>query len=353
MRKNGSRTRAHPRKSRQARVGRLRYASDCEPGITRHRAGRGFVYLDPKGTRVCDEATLSRIRALAIPPAYREVWICADRRGHLQATGRDARGRKQYRYHSAWQNRRAAKKYRRLLRFGRQLPALRARLRRDRRLHGLPRDKVLAIMTGVMMATSIRVGNAEYTRANHSYGLTTLRSRHVTFGRDGTATFRFPGKSGQQREAVLADRPLVRLVRRCNRLPGPMLFQYEEDGVCRRATASQINQYLQDTMGERFSAKDFRTWTGTLTVIACLARTPLPTRGGERARRAAVRRAITVAATQLGNTPAVARKAYVCPQVVSGWLAGDLHQRVPAEVVAYPRRLERAAIRFLKFCLDA
>lgn len=353
MRKNGSRTRAYPRKPPRARGGRLRYASDCEPGITRHRAGRGFVYLDPKGTRVCDEATLSRIRALAIPPAYREVWICADRSGHLQATGRDARGRKQYRYHSAWQNRRAAKKYRRLLRFAGRLPALRVRLRRDRRLEGLPRDKVLAIMTAVMMATSLRIGNAEYMRTNHSYGLTTLRSRHVTFGRGGTAVFSFPGKSGQQREAVLVDRWLVRLVRRCGRLAGPALFQYEEEGVCHRATAAQLNEYLRDVMGERFSAKDFRTWAGTLAVIAWLARTALPARGGERAKRAAVRRAIAVAAEQLGNTPAVARKAYVCPQVVNGWLAGDLHRRIPADVVAHPSRLERAAIRYLEHCLDA
>ena len=300
-----------------------------------------------------DEATLARIRALAIPPAYVDVWICADRRGHLQATARDARGRKQYRYHAAWQHSRDVKKYRRLLRFGQRLPALRARLRRDRRLEGLPRDKVLAIMTAVMMATSIRIGNAEYARANHSYGLTTLRARHVTFGRDGTATLRFPGKSGQKREAVLTDRRLVRMVRRCSRLPGTALFQYDEEGVHRRATAAQLNEYLRDVLGERFSAKDFRTWAGTLTVIACLARTPLPTRGGARAKRAAVRQAIVAAAEELGNTPVVARKSYVCPQVVTGWQSGDLHRRVPSELVAHPRRLEKAAIRFLEHCLDA
>jgi DNA topoisomerase IB len=352
MRKHQPGTRAQKRKPR-ARLHKLRYASDYEPGITRRRAGRGFVYLDPKGARVRDEATLARIRTLAIPPAYADVWICADRKGHLQATARDARGRKQYRYHPAWQHWRDARKYRRLLRFGQRLPELRARLGRDRRLEGLPRDKVLAIMTAVMMATSIRVGNAEYARTNHSFGLTTLRAKHVTFCQDGTAVFRFPGKSGQLREAVLTDRRLVQLVRRSNRLPGPALFQYEDDGASRRATAAQLNEYLRDTLGERFSAKDFRTWAGTLTVIACLARTPLPRRGGVRARRAAVRQAIAAAAEQLGNTPAVARKAYVCPQVVSGWLDGDLHRCVPVRVVAHPRRLERSAVRFLRQCLDA
>ena len=340
------------RKRKRPRVRSLRYASDGEPGIARRRAGRGFVYVDAHGARVRDEATLARIRALAIPPAYTDVWICADRHGHLQATGRDARGRKQYRYHVAWRNRRDARKYRRLLRFAERLPALRARLRRDRRLDGLPRDKVLAIMTAVMVATSIRIGNAEYARTNHSYGLTTLRSRHVTFGRDGTAVLRFPGKSGQTRESVLADRRLVRLVRRCSRLPGPALFQYEDNGEHRRATASQLNDYLRDTLGERFSAKDFRTWAGTLTVVACLARSPLPVRGGDRARRAEIRRAITLAAEQLGNTPAVARKAYVCPQVIDAWVTGDLHRLVPEADAAYPRRLEKKAIRLLRHCLD-
>jgi DNA topoisomerase IB len=296
MPKTAPATRMHRRQVRRARLRKLRYASDSEPGIIRRRAGRGFVYLDANGARVRDEATLSRIRALAIPPAYVDVWICADRTGHLQATGRDARGRKQYRYHPAWQHSRDAKKYRRLLRFGQRLPKLRARLRRDRRLEGLPRDKVLAVMTAVMMDTSIRIGNAEYARANHSFGLTTLRSRHAAFARDGTATLRFPGKSGQEREAVLTDRRLVRLVRHCSRLPGGALFQYDDEGVPRRATATQLNEYLRDILGERFSAKDFRTWAGTLTVISGLARTPLPSRGGVRAERAAVRRAIVAAA---------------------------------------------------------
>ena len=352
MMRNGEPGRRTRKRKPRTRVRSLRHASDGEPGITRRRAGRGFVYLDAKGTRVRDEPTLARIRALAIPPAYTDVWVCADRHGHLQATGRDARGRKQYRYHVTWQHRRDARKYRRLLRFAGRLPVLRARLQRDRRLEGLPRDKVLAIVTAVMLATSIRVGNAEYARTNHSYGLTTLRSRHVAFARDGSATFRFPGKSGQKREALLTDRRLARLVRRCSRLPGSALFQYEEDRGHRRATAAQLNDYLRDTLGERFSAKDFRTWAGTLTVIACLAGTPLPVRGGERARRAAIRHAIDLAADQLGNTPAVARKAYVCPQVLDAWVTGDLHRLVPEADVAHARRLEKKAIRLLRHCLD-
>jgi DNA topoisomerase IB len=208
-------------------------------------------------------------------------------------------------------------------------------------------------MTAVMMATSIRVGNAEYARTNHSYGLTTLRTRHVTFRRDGTAVLSFPGKSGQKREAELNDRRLVRLVRRCSRLSGPSLFQYDDEGVHRRATAAQLNEYLRDTLGERFSAKDFRTWAGTLAVIACLAGTPLPVRGGKRARRAAIKHAIDLAAEELGNTPAVARKAYVCPQVLDGWVTGDLHRLVPEADVAHRGRLEKRAIRLLRRCLAA
>ncbi|MGH8124598.1 MAG: DNA topoisomerase IB [Rhodanobacteraceae bacterium] len=353
MRTRGLERRTPKSKQRRAGKGALRHASDSEPGITRRRAGRGFVYLDERGARIREAAILARIRALAIPPAYVDVWICSDRRGHLQATGRDARGRKQYRYHPAWQRRRDSKKFRRLLRFGARLPALRARIRRDRRAAGLPRDKVLSIMVGVMTATSLRIGDPGYTRSNHSYGLTTLRSRHVTFRRDGSAIFRFPGKSGQTREAELHDRRLVRLVCRCSRLPGPALFQYEDEGGYRRVAAAQVNQYLHDILGERFSAKDFRTWTGTLTVINCLAGTPLPDTAGARARRAAVKQAVATAAEQLGNTPAVCRKAYVCPEVVAGWLAGELHRFVPAGVAGRPRPLERAAVRFLRHCLDS
>lgn len=352
MANSGRRRTARRGKLQRARSRKLRYTSDCEPGITRRRAGKGFVYYAPGGSRVRDDAVLARIRALAIPPAYTDVWICADRRGHLQATGRDARGRKQYRYHAVWRGFRDARKYRRLLRFGERLPLLRTQLRRDLAHEGLPRDKVLAIMTRVMMTTCMRVGNVEYARDNHSYGLTTLRSRHVGFHRDGRAVFHFPGKGGKVHEATLDDRRLARLVRRCEKLPGSHLFQYEDTGTCRRVDARQFNDYLRAAMGQRFSAKDFRTWAGTLTVITCLARTPLPERGGERARRAAVRDAIKVAAAQLGNTPSVCRKAYVCPQVLDGWRTGELHRRVAADVPLHSRRLEKNALRFIRQCLD-
>jgi DNA topoisomerase IB len=329
----------------------LRRTSDAEPGITRRRAGRGFSYRDAKGRRISDPAALARIRALAIPPAYHDVWICADPEGHLQATGRDARGRKQYRYHPSWQRKRSDKKYRRVLRLARRLPALRAQLRRDCRRRGMPREKTLAIMTEVMMATSLRIGSAGYTRRNHSYGLSTLRVRHVTFRSQSTAALHFIGKGGQQREVVLHDRRLVRLVRRCRELPGPALFQCDEGGRCHRVSAAQLNAYLHEALGQRFSAKDFRTWTGTRTVIAELARTPLPERGGKRARRRAMREAIAIAAEKLGNTPAVCRRAYVCPEVLEGWASGELHRRVPKRALAEPRRLEEHAICYLAWCL--
>lgn len=351
MRRRSS-AQATSRNRRRARARRLRYASDTEPGIRRRRVGKGFSYRAPDGTRVCDPAVLARIRALAIPPAYGDVWICADARGHLQATGRDARGRKQYRYHADWRDWRDARKFRRLLRFGARLPALRAALRRDIARDGLPREKVMAIMARVMMATSMRVGSPEYARTNHSYGLTTLRSRHVVFRRDGRALFRFPGKGGKPWETPLADRRLVRLVKQCARLPGRALFQYQDAEGVHAAGARQFNDYLRATMGERFSAKDFRTWAGTLTVTALLARTPVPTRGGERARRAVVRDAIAVAADQLGNTAAICRRAYVCPRVLEGWRTGLLQRVVPSDAPPHSRRLEKSALRFLERCMD-
>lgn len=338
---------------RRARSRGLRYVTDSEPGISRRRAGKGFVYFMPAGERVRDAATLERIQALAVPPAYTDVWICSDRRGHLQATGRDVRGRKQYRYHADWRDDRDRRKYRRLVRFGESLPALRAQLQRDLARKDLPRDKVLAAMVRMMMITSMRIGGAAYTRDNHSYGLTTLQSRHVTIGRD-RVTFRFRSKGGRVHEAVLTNSRLIRIVRRCRKLPGRALFQYEdEDGVVRRIRAGQFNEYLRAAMGGPFSAKDFRTWAGTLTVIALLARTPLPRRGGERARRAAIAEAVAAAAEQLGNTPAVCRKAYVYPRVLEGWRTGALQRAVPATAPPGSRRLERAALRFVRNGLEA
>jgi DNA topoisomerase IB len=332
----------------------LRYASDFEPGISRQRAGRGFAYRDPSGRPVRDHATLSRIRALAIPPAYRDVWICADPAGHLQATGRDARGRKQYRYHPQWRAQRDTEKYRRLLRFGRALPALRRRLRGDLARQGLPREKVMAVVVSLLLETRIRIGNDEYASSNHSYGLTTLRSRHVAFLRSGRARFHFRGKSGQVREVILDDRRLARLVRSCQKLPGQMLFQYvDDDGELHPVDSTQVNEYIHERMGDGFSAKDFRTWVGTLAAIGMLARTPLPQKGGERARRAAIAGIVKDVASHLGNTPAVCRKAYICPDVFEAWREGALHRLVPEADVVHSRKLERRALQLLKRCLGS
>jgi DNA topoisomerase IB len=330
----------------------LRYSSDFEPGISRLRAGRGFAYRDPSGRPVRDPATLQRIRALAIPPAYGDVWICTDPAGHLQATGRDARGRKQYRYHPQWRIQRDTEKYRRLLRFGRALPALRRRLRSDLARKGLPREKVMAVVVSLLLETRIRIGNDEYASSNHSYGLTTLRSRHVAFLRSGRARFHFRGKSGQVREVILDDRRLARLVRSCQKLPGQMLFQYvDDDGELHAVDSTQVNEYIHERMGDGFSAKDFRTWVGTLTAIAMLSKTPLPEKGGERAHRAAIADIVKDVACHLGNTPAVCRKAYICPEVFEAWREGGLHRLVPEADVAHSRKLEHRALQLLKRCL--
>ena len=330
----------------------LRYSSDMEPGISRRRVGRGFAYYAPTGRLVRATLILKRIRGLAIPPAYHEVWICPDADGHLQATGRDARGRKQYRYHPLWRAYRDTEKYRRLLRFGQGLPTLRRRLRKDLAMSGLPREKVLAVVVSLLMETRIRIGNDEYVNSNHSYGLTTLRSRHVEFLRNGRARFHFRGKSGQSREVVLDDGRLARLVRACHRLPGQALFQYVDDDGDRHAIDStQVNTYIRDTMGDGFSAKDFRTWVGTRAAIALLARTPLPTKGGERAERATIVAVVRSVAAELGNTPAVCRKAYIFPDVFESWRSGELHRLVPEALIGHSRKLEKRALRLLKRCL--
>ncbi|HET6434247.1 MAG TPA: DNA topoisomerase IB, partial [Xanthomonadaceae bacterium] len=243
----------------------LRYVSDAAPGLRRVRRGPGFGYRDANGRPVRDRATLARIRALAIPPAWTDVWICADPRGHLQATGRDARGRKQYRYHPQWSAVRGNGKFDRVVAFGSALPKLRRRLREDFRRDGFPRDKVLAIVVAVMAETLVRVGNPEYARSNRSYGLTTLRNRHVAFLRGGRARFRFRGKGGLEHDVVLDDARLVKLVRHCQQLPGQALFQYEDaDGSAVPVDSGEVNAWLQGAMGGAFTAKDFRTWGGTL-----------------------------------------------------------------------------------------
>ncbi len=328
-----------------ARAAGLVYVPDSAPGIGRRRRGRGFAYQDADGARVSDAATLARIRALAIPPAWRDVWISARPNGHLQATGRDVRGRKQYRYHPDWASHRGSGKFERIVAFGEALPALRRRLRRDLALRGHPRDKVLAIVVAVMDDTLLRVGNVSYLRENRSYGLTTLRNRHVAFVRDGRAQLRFRGKSGQWHEAVIDDRRLVAAIRRCRELPGQSLFQYRDDeGHVVPVDSTAVNAYLHEVLGDDFTAKDFRTWGGTLAAIRALRQHP-PAEGPTALRKvqAAVAREV---ADCLGNTPAVCRSAYIDPVVFDGWREGRL-QRFCMECRG-ERQWERAALAFLR-----
>jgi DNA topoisomerase IB len=327
----------------------LVYVMDDAPGIRRRRSGRAFVYFDAELRRIRDAAVLARIRKLAIPPAYADVWICPDARGHLQATGRDARGRKQYRYHPKWRSTRDAGKFGRLIRFGEQLPHLRKRLRRDLALHGLPEAKVLAVIVSLLAETGVRVGNEEYARSNGSYGLTTLRDRHVTFLRQGRAVLRFRGKSGQAQEARIDNARLVRVLRRCQQLPGQMLFQYvDDDGARRPIDSGMVNAYLRDAMGEEFTAKDFRTWGGTISAIAHLARTPLPEKRDDRTLASTIAMVVKDVALRLRNTPAVCRSSYIDPRVFEAWRAGRLHRIVPADATNAPRRFEMIALKLLR-----
>ena len=342
-----------PRLRSEVRAAGLRYVSDEQPGIARRRHGKGFGYLDARGRRVTDQQVLARIRALAIPPAYVDVWICADPRGHLQATGRDARARKQYRYHPRWRELRDHGKFDRVLQFGEALPKLRRRVRGDLAQPGLPERKVLALVVRLLDETLIRIGNDRYARDNRSFGLTTLRSRHVRLHR-GRLRFEFRGKSGQQREVALDDQRLARIVRRMQQLPGQRLFQYlDAEGKRRPVDSGTVNDYLREASGGEFSAKDFRTWGGTVQAAGVLARTPLPAHGGERAVRATLAAAIKEVAAHLGNTPAVCRASYIHPQVIEGWLDGSLPRTIPASAADHPRQLERLALRFLRRRLRA
>ncbi|WOB51890.1 DNA topoisomerase IB [Xanthomonas hydrangeae] len=329
-----------------ARAAGLTYVNDQQPGISRRRAGKSFSYRSADGQRVADADTLQRIRALAIPPAYTEVWICAKPNGHLQATGRDARRRKQYRYHAEWAQVRGEGKFERVIAFGQALPKLRRRLRRDLVLPGFPREKVLAIVVALLADTLVRVGNAEYARSNRSYGLTTLRNRHMEFLRGGRARLKFRGKSGQDHEIEVDDKQLVKLIRQCQQLPGQSLFQYrDDDGQLQPVDSGEVNDYLREAMGEDFTAKDFRTWGGTLAALQRLARLPLPERMSERALTQVQNDVIREVADALGNTPSVCRKAYIDPCVFEGWRAGEL--QAMATGVRGERQWEAATLRFL------
>jgi DNA topoisomerase I len=304
-----------------ARAAQLRYVSDSRPGIRRRVAGGGFIYLNGQDTQVEDEAVLARIRALAIPPAWTEVWICKLSYGHLQASGRDARGRKQYRYHARWRKVRDEAKYDRMSDFGAALPRIRERVEADLRLTKLTREKVLAIVTRLLETTFIRVGNEEYARTNKSFGLTTLKDRHVKV-EGGTIRFRFRGKSGKEHQITLANRRLARLVKSCQDLPGQDIFQYlDENGEPQPVDSGDVNAYLREIAGEDFTAKDFRTWAGTLLAAQLLD--DYPAVESATAAKAACASSVKEVARQLGNTPAICRKCYIHPAVLAGFLEPD------------------------------
>jgi DNA topoisomerase I len=305
-----------------ARAAGLRYTSDAIRGITRRRAGSGFTYLGPDGERISDSETLVRIRALAIPPAWTDVWISPYSNGHLQATGRDARGRKQYRYHARWRAVRDETKYHRTIAFARALPGIRRRLKRDLAEPGLPRDKVLAVVVHLLDESHIRVGNPEYARDNRSYGLTTLQNRHVKVT-GSEIRFSFPGKGGKRFEIALQDPRVARVVRKCRDLPGQDLFQYVDDGEVADVGSEDVNAYLLRISGEEFTSKDFRTWSGTVLAADALDR--VGRFRSQREARSKVLRAIEEVSEELGNTPSVCRKCYVHPDVVEAYLDGTLH----------------------------
>ena len=311
-----------------AEAARLRYVNDAQPGIRRLRAGRGFRYLGVDGAPVREIATLRRIRALAIPPAWRDVWICPLAHGHLQAVGRDARRRKQYRYHPRWRAVRDETKFARLVEFARALPRIRARVEADLARHGLTREKVLATVVRLLETTAIRVGNEAYVRQNGSFGLTTLRSHHVTV-QGSQLCFEFRGKGGKRHRVKVSDRRIAGIVRRCQDLPGQELFQYRgESGRNETIDSADINEYLREIGGGTFTAKDFRTWVGTVLATRILAERGQGARTGT-ARRRHVREAIAQVSAQLGNTPAICRKCYVHPSVIEAYLQKRLVARRP------------------------
>ncbi len=300
----------------------LTYVNDDMPGITRQRSGKGFSYKGPDGRTITDKAERKRLASLAIPPAYVDVWICPDPRGHIQATGRDAKGRKQYRYHPEFRELRDSSKYDRMLDFARGLPQLRAQVDADMSRRGLPVEKVLATIVFLLENTMIRVGNTRYARENKSHGLTTLRMRHVTL--DGNQVrFKFKGKSGKEWNLGLRDRRVARIIRAVQEIPGQHLFQYvDDDGTRRQVTSTEVNDYLRQITGRQVTAKDFRTWTGT--VLAALALAEYEKADSEAAAKRNVSDAIESVAARLGNTPTICRQCYVHPQIIDAYLADEL-----------------------------
>jgi len=299
----------------------LRYVSDTKPGIRRIRCGKGFRYRNADGSPLRDTETLGRIRSLAIPPAWKDVWICPNPKGHLQATGRDAKGRKQSRYHPRWREVRDETKYERIIAFAAALPEIRRSVEHDLALSGMPRRKILATVVRLMETTFIRIGNDEYAKENHSFGLTTMRNRHVSV--DGsTVTFRFEGKSGVRHTVDFTNRRLARIIRQCQDIPGYELFQYEDSEGHHTIDSADVNDYLREIGGDEFTAKDFRTWAGT--VLTCAALRDFGPFASETQAKKNIIEAINSAASRLGNTRAVCRKCYVHPAVLDCYLAGAM-----------------------------
>lgn len=320
----------------------LQYVTDDEPGIARFGRSRHFRYRSTNGKPVRDRATLARIRSMAIPPAWREVWIAASPDAHLQATGRDARGRKQYRYHQDFAAVRDAAKFSHLVEFADALPIIRRQIKRDLNRLGMPREKVLAAVVSLLEDTLIRVGNEDYARANQSFGLTTLRNRHARV-RGSEMRFLFRGKSGKEWSLSLRNRRVAKVVRSCQELPGQNLFEYRNgDGTIHRLTSSDVNSYLQEISGREITAKDFRTWAGTVKAAIRLQRSAEP-----RSRRL-IRSVIAEVAGELGNTVAVCRKCYIHPRVLSDFESGKLKLSLPARGRGGLGASEFAVLRYLR-----
>jgi DNA topoisomerase-1 len=329
-----------------ARAAQLCYVSDDKPGIRRRAAGTGFCYLNREGEVIEDETRLARIKALGIPPAWTDVWICPLPHGHLQASGRDAKGRKQYRYHPRWRAIRDETKFGRMALFGAALPRIRERVEAHMKVQGLPREKVLAIVVCLLESTFIRVGNEEYARANKSFGLTTMRERHVTVN-GAKIRFRFRGKSGKEHQITLANRRLARLVSHLMDLPGQAIFQYlDEEGEPRPVDSGDVNEYLREISGEEFTAKDFRTWAGTLLAARCLGEAGDLETGADA--RAACVSAVASVAEQLGNTAAICRKCYIHPLVLQAFtdeaLRASWMDHTRTDVLPAGLRTEEAAL---------
>jgi len=323
----------------------LHYVDDSRPGISRRRLRGKFAYFSPQHERIRDAAEIQRINKLAIPPAYQDVWICPDPQGHLQATGRDARGRKQYRYHPRWREIRDSNKYERMLEFGEALPKLRSGLEKHLVLSGMPREKVMALVVMLLESTLIRVGNSRYARSNRSYGLTTLRTRHVDI-RGTSIRFQFRGKSGVEHKVTLRDRRLAGLMRRCMELPGQQLFQYlDEDGQRRAVSSNDVNLYLREMTGRDFTAKDYRTWAGSAQALERLRKLEA---APESTARQNLVETVKQVASQLGNTPAVCRQCYIHPAILQAFNAGALANLRAARKRKWLSSEEVALLRFLR-----